>query len=270
MINLGEAEYAVALFMYMRLLGYPAHKISILTTYAGQRSLINDVLGHKCKNNPLFGRPKHVSTVDKYQGEQNDCKLLSYILEERHTIWTDANIMCVFADIILSLVRTRAIGYLRDIRRLTVALSRARLGLYVLGRRSVFESVFELKPAFDVLLQRPDKLTLVTDEMFGETRRSVEQGEGEEEVQGAVMEDVEHLGKYVYEMTKAKVEAIKANGGQMPSREITMGEAGVNGGVKGEDHDDDDDDDRPENVLVPEEVPEDFEDDDDDDDQVVV
>lgn len=178
----------------------------------------------------------------------------------------------MFADIILSLVRTRAIGYLRDIRRLTVALSRARLGLYVLGRRSVFESVFELKPAFDVLLQRPDKLTLVTDEMFGETRRSVtEQAEGEEEVQGAaVMEDVEHLGKYVYEMTKAKVEAIKANGGQMPSREITMGEAGVNGGgVKGED-DDDDDDDRPENVLVPEEVPEDFEDDDDDDDQVVV
>jgi intron-binding protein aquarius len=175
----------------------------------------------------------------------------------------------VFADIILSLVRTRAIGYLRDIRRLTVALSRARLGLYVLGRRSVFESVFELKPAFDVLLQRPDKLTLVTDEMFGETRRSVtEQAEGEEEVQGAaVMEDVEHLGKYVYEMTKAKVEAMKANGGQMPSREITMGEAGVNGGVKGED--DDDDDDRPENVLVPEEVPEDFEDD-NDDDQVVV
>ena len=86
MINLGEAEYAVALFMYMRLLGYPAHKISILTTYAGQRSLINDVLGHKCKNNPLFGRPKHVSTVDKYQGEQNDCKSLFYILEER---WTD-------------------------------------------------------------------------------------------------------------------------------------------------------------------------------------
>jgi intron-binding protein aquarius len=74
MINLGEAEYAVALYMYMRLLGYPANKISILTTYAGQRSLINDVLGHKCKNNPLFGRPKIVATVDKYQGEQNDCK----------------------------------------------------------------------------------------------------------------------------------------------------------------------------------------------------
>jgi intron-binding protein aquarius len=86
MINLGEAEYAVALFMYMRLLGYPASKITILTTYAGQKSLINDVLGHKCKNNPLFGRPKHVATVDKYQGEQNDCKsppLLPFFLQPK-------------------------------------------------------------------------------------------------------------------------------------------------------------------------------------------
>ena len=31
--------------------------------------------------------------------------------------------------ILLSLVRTRAIGHLRDVRRLVVAMSRARLGL---------------------------------------------------------------------------------------------------------------------------------------------
>lgn len=72
--NLGEAEYAVALFMFMRLLGYPASTISILTTYAGQRSLIRDVLNHRCAKNRLFGLPKIVTTVDKYQGEQNDCK----------------------------------------------------------------------------------------------------------------------------------------------------------------------------------------------------
>jgi intron-binding protein aquarius len=72
--NLGEAEYTVALYMYMRLLGYPAEKISILTTYAGQKALIRDVLEHRCKGNMLFGLPKCVATVDKYQGEQNDCK----------------------------------------------------------------------------------------------------------------------------------------------------------------------------------------------------
>ncbi len=42
--NLGEAEYVVAVYMYMRLLGYPAHSISILTTYNGQKSLLEDVI----------------------------------------------------------------------------------------------------------------------------------------------------------------------------------------------------------------------------------
>lgn len=72
--NLGEAEYAVAIFQYMRLLGYPAEKITILTTYAGQRALVKDALSHRCARNPVFGLPKAVATVDKYQGEQNDCK----------------------------------------------------------------------------------------------------------------------------------------------------------------------------------------------------
>ena len=40
--NLAEAEYCVAVFMYMRLIGYPAEKISILTTYNGQKHLIRD------------------------------------------------------------------------------------------------------------------------------------------------------------------------------------------------------------------------------------
>ncbi len=71
--NLGEAEYAVAIYQYMRLLGYPASKISLLTTYAGQRALIRDVLNHRCAKNRLFGLPRIVTTVDKYQGEQNDC-----------------------------------------------------------------------------------------------------------------------------------------------------------------------------------------------------
>ncbi|KAI9839701.1 MAG: hypothetical protein M1838_004306, partial [Thelocarpon superellum] len=135
--NLGEAEYCVAIYQYMRLLGYPAARISILTTYAGQRALIRDVLQHRCARNPLFGLPKVVTTVDHYQGEQND-----YVL--------------------VSLVRTKRVGYLRDIRRLTVALSRARLGLYVLGRRAVFEACYELKQAFDQLSSRPDQLQLVT------------------------------------------------------------------------------------------------------------
>lgn len=58
--NLGEAEYVVALFMYMCLLGYPADKISILTTYNGQKHLIRDIINRRCGNNPLIGRPNKV------------------------------------------------------------------------------------------------------------------------------------------------------------------------------------------------------------------
>ncbi|EEH20512.2 hypothetical protein PABG_02743 [Paracoccidioides brasiliensis Pb03] len=179
--NLGEAEYTVALYQYMRLLGYPASKISILTTYAGQRALIRDVLSHRCAKNSLFGLPKIVTTVDKYQGEQND-----YVL--------------------LSLTRTRTVGYLRDVRRLTVALSRARLGLYILGRREVFESCFELKPAFDILFERPDKLILVPGELFPTSRPL------EDDVTGTPMEGIEHLGQYVYEMTQAKIKTLIEEG----------------------------------------------------------
>ncbi|KAF4628114.1 hypothetical protein G7Y89_g10039 [Cudoniella acicularis] len=201
--NLGEAEYAVAIFQYMRLLGYPASSISILATYAGQRALIKDVLAHRCAKNPLFGLPKLVTTVDKYQGEQNDY-------------------------IILSLTRTSRVGYLRDIRRLTVALSRARLGLYILGRREVFESCFELRQAFDILLQRPDKLMLVTGELFPSSRVLKEEGV---DVPGqSQMENVEHLGQYVFEMTNAKVQQLRAERGlpegtlEIPSGEVPMGE----------------------------------------------
>lgn len=41
---------------------------------------------------------------------------------------------------------------LSDVRRLVVALSRARLGLYILGRLSLFQRCYELIPAFERVL----------------------------------------------------------------------------------------------------------------------
>ena len=49
----------------MRLLGYPAFKISILTTYNGQCQLIQDVVQQRCADNDLFGEPGRIATVDK-------------------------------------------------------------------------------------------------------------------------------------------------------------------------------------------------------------
>jgi intron-binding protein aquarius len=112
---------------------------------------------------------------------------------------------------------------------LTVALSRARLGLYIVGRRSVFTSTPDLGTAFSSLLSRPAALTLSTGEMFPTQRNVEEQGNIAE------MEGVEHLGQYVFEMTKAKVEAIKRGEGQLPPVSAGRDEDGEDEEVYAED-----------------------------------
>ncbi|KAK7856868.1 rna helicase aquarius [Quercus suber] len=57
---------------------------------------------------------------------------------------------------------------------LVVAMSRARLGLYVFCRRSLFEQCYELQPTFQLLLQRPDCLALNLNEITSYTERHVE------------------------------------------------------------------------------------------------
>ena len=138
--NVDEAEYVVRVYMLMRLLGYPADRVTLLTTYNGQKALLEDAVRRHCGG--PFGPPAKIATVDKYQGQQND-----YVL--------------------LSLVRTRAVGHLRDVRRLVVATSRARLGLYVFGCRAVFEQCHELAPTFRQLLARPTHLSLRLGERYG-------------------------------------------------------------------------------------------------------
>jgi intron-binding protein aquarius len=141
--NLAEAEYIVSVYMYMCLQGYDPSKITILTTYNGQKALIKDIIKQKCAWNPIFKNPKKVTTVDRYQGQQND-----YVL--------------------LSLVRTKYPGHIRDIRRLIVALSRGKLGLYVFGCWNLFANCQELKSTFDIFAKKPMELCLMINEnMWG-------------------------------------------------------------------------------------------------------
>jgi len=172
--NTGEAEYAVALFQYMVLMGYLPEKISILTTYNGQKGLIDDIISQRCgEGSPMSGvRPGAVSTVDKYQGQQNDY-------------------------IILSLVRTKTVGHVRDIRRLIVAVSRARLGLYIMGRQSLFRDCHELRPVMDQLSKRPSALELVIGEQYP-TKRSATGAISEDKK--FVASDISVLGKIVHDL----------------------------------------------------------------------
>jgi len=176
--NLGEAEFVVATFMYMRLIGYPAEKISILTTYNGQKHLLRDVVEARCANNPLIGRPHKITTVDKFQGQQND-----YIL--------------------LSLVKTKNVGHLRDVRRLVVAMSRARLGLYIFGRIPLFKNCFELQPAFNILCKRPNELHLCPNELYQTKRQSNVTAPNP-----LIVKDMTQMCKFVYDFYANKVAAM--------------------------------------------------------------
>lgn len=177
--NLAEAEYAVALYMYMRLLGYPAERISILTTYNGQKHLIRDVINQRCANNSFFRQPNKVTTVDRFQGQQNDY-------------------------IILSLVRTKAVGHLRDVRRLVVAMSRARLGLYIFARVSLFQNCYELTPAFNQLTARPLQLHIRPHEYY----TSMEQRSAQPD---QVVKDMPEMANLVYNMYMHMIQSTQQN-----------------------------------------------------------
>jgi len=173
--NLAEAEFVVATFMYMRLQGIPASRISIITTYNGQKDLIQDVIAQRCSWSPLYGSPAKIATTDKFQGQQND-----YIL--------------------LSLVRTKSVGHIRDVRRLVVSMSRSRLGFYVFCRRSLFENCVELRPTFAQLLDgKPDKLQLLPAER-APTQRAADVVPEEGVV---TVEDVVQMGELVASMGEA-------------------------------------------------------------------
>jgi intron-binding protein aquarius len=84
-----------------------------------------------------------------------------------------------------------------------------------------------MKPAMEILLQRPDKLALTTGEMFPATR-----GVDEDVLEGvAEMEGVEHLGQYVFEMTQAKVKSL---GGMVDVKAVRGEEDGYADGEAGE------------------------------------
>lgn len=74
--NEGEAEYVVSVYIYMRLLGYPANKISILTTYNGQKLLIRDVINRQCVPYPFIGPPSKVSFHLGFVNQWRHCKIV--------------------------------------------------------------------------------------------------------------------------------------------------------------------------------------------------
>ena len=106
-----EAEMITRFFVYLVANGVSSEKITILTYYRGQRSLL---LRNLKRHPSLTGCYFNVFTVDSYQGEENDIVLLS-LVRSPHPAYG------------------RNIGFLDNQHRAVVAISRARQGFYVFG-----------------------------------------------------------------------------------------------------------------------------------------
>ncbi len=100
-----EAKYLIKLCKYFLNQGYKDSQITILTFYVGQVLLLRKI----CRNEKILNIK--ISSIDNYQGEENDI-------------------------ILLSLVRSNSqynIGFLRNFNRVCVAFSRAKLGFIIVG-----------------------------------------------------------------------------------------------------------------------------------------
>eukprot|EP00953_Heterococcus_sp_UTEX-ZZ885_P034506 17863-Heterococcus_DN1.PRE.1 len=110
--------------------------------------------------------------------------------------------------------KNNRVGHIRDVRRLVVALSRARLGLYVFCRRSLFEMCLELAPAFNKLLLKTSEqpvgesqLQLVPGEGWPATRPEYPPPPAPYSVQIA---DVSRMGVLVHQMASAALQCLAA------------------------------------------------------------
>jgi hypothetical protein len=114
--NIHEAGMITKLANYLIQQGYLEEQITVLSMYLGQVKEIKNFL------DSIYLKDIKVTTVDNYQGEENDI-------------------------IIISLVRSnqfKKLGFTNVENRVNVALSRARKGMYVLGNFDMLMSGSQL------------------------------------------------------------------------------------------------------------------------------
>lgn len=114
-INREEAAMIVEFAAYLALNGVAPNRISVLTFYKGQKSTIISATRSHGYFAGLGYNALRVYTVDSYQGEENDIIILSTVRNNTYG----------------------SVGFVGNPNRVNVALSRARLGLYVFGSRQL-------------------------------------------------------------------------------------------------------------------------------------
>lgn len=139
--NVPEATMILGLVKYLYLNNFPLSLITILTFYNGQRR----ELVRQIKDSPIAELRESLDklkivTVDAYQGEENGL-------------------------VILSLVRSNLkenIGFLNNMNRVCVSLSRAQRGFYMFGNAILLRRAHETWRAIYDLLKKDESLASST------------------------------------------------------------------------------------------------------------
>ena len=139
MSNEHEASYLIALCNYLVLQGYSPSQITILTPYTGQVFLIRRLL----RDRPAL-KDIRLCPVDNYQGEENDIILLSVVRSySGHDI-------------------KPSIGFVGDENRICVALSRAKMALYVVGN---FKHLSRNSDLWSRVVQKANEMRVIGDSL---------------------------------------------------------------------------------------------------------
>lgn len=124
--NIREAEMIVEFTKYLFRCGIPVDKVTILTFYTGQQELIQSKLGVDKLGSNIC------KTVDSFQGCENDVVLLSVV---RSSVPG----------------QKPNVGFVDNLHRVTVALSRARNAFYIFGNAANLTASATWHPVIDAL-----------------------------------------------------------------------------------------------------------------------
>lgn len=114
-LNRTEASYVEKIVTHLLRMGVTPSQVGVITPYDGQKKYVSEYMRRSgCLSSSLY-EAIEVASVDAFQGREKDFILVS----------------CVRAS------DSQGIGFLSDPRRLNVALTRARLGLILLGNPRV-------------------------------------------------------------------------------------------------------------------------------------
>lgn len=125
-LNPYEANVLLALANYLVQQGYSTKDISILASYSAQQLYL---IQHHSKY-PLINGIQ-IQSIDNYQGAENKIILLSLVRSNGHTV-----------------------GFLSKSNRVNVALTRAKIGLYIIGNMKTLSKHSSLWKDIEIILKK--------------------------------------------------------------------------------------------------------------------